>query len=409
MYWKNTLLNGAVRVTIMNISENSQSLGSSLSAIGLILPPFLETGSPDKLPQATFNALLSYLPDDLEGKEQVLQESLKIMAVWGLICDESGRIQPTSRSAYFTLASFAKYLEAGVPIVSKPISHDEKEYLTSFTKILESIRSTRKDVDNKPIHRRRIINILIKSRQNRQGRKQDVFLHAYHPQWGAYHLIGLSRKKELETDKTLIEMAMDKQLNMSKDQYEIDNNFNPREFVIEHISETSGALTEYTYRLFRVEKFASRLALKELVEKAQTEAKIKNTKARFDNNSFRWFTVSEIAEGQSIYGEKIMFSSKYLLDKYNLAQTPVNAPDADDMRYRISLSTELGNRISITFVVVSVGFVILSLLVFLFTHEILSFLGTPNTYLDNLSQLARIINPVLTLLGLYLGYKRSQT
>ncbi len=379
------------------------------SVLGSILPQFLATGSPDSLPQTTFDGLLSMFPGEMEGKEHALHESLKIMTTLSLICDEGGQIKPTSRKAYFTLASLAKYLEFGVSILPQPIrDHEQAEYFAGLTKILERMREIRPDMNKEPIHKRRIINILIKSRQNRAGRKQDVFLHTYHSQWGAYHLIGLSKKRDDETDETIVEEAMRKQLGQTKNQYEIDRNFKPDDKTYSHISETSGALTEYTYRLFRVEKFYSRLELKALVEAEQIEAKTHKRRARFDLNTFRWFTASEIEKEQSIYGEKIMFSSKLLFEAYDLAKMPVNAPEADDVRYKISLRTELGNRISLTHFIFSVIAFLLLAVLFVFARPILSFLGTPQTHLDNLGGVIQVISFLANCFNIYLGYRRSQ-
>ena len=90
-----------------------------------------------------------------------------------------------SRFARLALASIIRMLNQGHSILKDVREADASEYLVSLTSALEQGRvagaGSLERVD--PIHQRRIVNVLLKGRQIRRGKRVDVYLHILHPEW----------------------------------------------------------------------------------------------------------------------------------------------------------------------------------------------------------------------------------
>ncbi len=383
------------------------------SIIDSILNKLVDASSPDRLNRVNYETLLNEISPASPDRKGVLDGALNLLNCLGLIYFEENYIAITHRNAYFALVSLSKYLNQGLTVADRPISKKEKEYFISFTKALEEIRSRKSD-SAEPIHERYIVNIIITSKLTRNGRKQLVYLHKYHKDWDAYHLIGLSRKKSIEEEplSVLIEKAMRIQLGLSNTDFSIDPTYNPPEITLPpQVSKTSGALTKYTYRIFRVKEFKTKLKLREIIKNEASKAKKEGRVPKFNEKTFRWFTLDEMRKGHSSYGggaEKIMFSSTAIANnpEINLANIGVNAPDADDLRPQVSFRDVIGNRITYNYFYAMIGIAILGIVLIVFSPTIVRMLGTDNVLID---RSIKIIGILISAVNAFLAYLRFKS
>ena len=358
----------------------SPKLGSALRTI--VEPR--RTGKPGVV---SYYRLMQEMPGDVATQEATLMGALVILHGMGLICiDADDKVGGTSRYACYALGSLSRFLSVPVPAASKPVDDMEREYLVSLTKALEFARVENAQVDHAPLHSRRIVNVLVKSRQIRRWKVQEVYLHVYHPQWKQYHLVGLSHKDDSRTDEQIVELAMQNQVGLMPDQYRLDPTFNPSEVTLKRISATSGALTEYTLRLIAVKEIRVRLRLQKWVKEK-----------KFEQDWFRWFTWEEIRQRESYQGEPIMFSTPLVMEKVDLSSVPLSAPNAEDVR-RDRIGGELGSLFTYHAAIALLVAIIL-VLVLRFAPCILSRLGRPSPELQNLANIAEILGIIITLGG----------
>jgi hypothetical protein len=375
------------------------SLDTVLLKLGSVLQAFFEEGERGKQPIAIpYLKLLKDLPGDSDVQEAMPMGAFAILRGMGLIqMDSQGRVRVTSRHACYALGSLSKFLKATASAVDEHAYKDkERAYLVSLTKALESVREEKAQVSHEPLHARRIVNVLIKSRQVRHWRTQDVYLHVYHPQWKAYHLVGLSHKDGSKTDEEIAHLALQKQVSLMPDQYTLDPIFNPPGITARRISATSGALTEYTYRLLAVKEIRVKLKLRKLVEDK-----------KFDRDWFRWFTWEEIKQRESDQGEPIMFSTPLVLEAVDRSAIPLSAPNADDMRAGVHIVREFGNRFTYK-QLVALATALVVLLLLQFVPYVLSWLGRPDPRLDNLSNIAQIIGTLIALAGVVAAFLKRE-
>jgi hypothetical protein len=376
------------------------SLDTILPKLGPILQSLFEEGEQGERPIAIpYLKLLKDMPGNPDAQEAMLMGALAILRGMGLIqMDSQGRVRGVSRHACYALGSLSKFLKASAPATDEHTSKDDKEraYLLSLTEALESVREEKAQVSHEPLHARRIVNVLIKSRQVRHWRTQDVYLHVYHPQWKAYHLVGLSHKDDSKTDEEIAHLALQKQVGLMPDQYTLDPVFNPPEITARRISATSGALTEYTYRLLAVKEIRVKLKLKKLVEDK-----------KFDRNWFRWFTWEEIKQRESDQGEPIMFSTPLVLGDVNCTAIPLSASEADDMRASVRIVKEFGNRFTYK-QLVALATALVVFLLLQFVPYVLAWLGRPDPRLDNLSNIAQIIGTLIALAGVVAAFLKRE-
>lgn len=382
--------------------------------IGEIIEKLLEGSSPDNLCHIDYQQLLDYIPNDIDEKEGLLNGVINLLHCLGLIDFSGDNITVTNRNAYFALVSLSLYLKHNTVVVDEPVGPIEKEYLIRLTRSLEEIRFNKKNLPKHEIHERYIVNVIIKSEQVRNGKKQPVYLHKYHKDWQAYHLIGLSRKQSEEEEPAdiLAAKAMKIHLGLDRDEYEIDRSYNPPEISLPpRVSKTSGVITKYTYHIFSVKRFRDRLRLKEIVEKENLKASSENRVPKLDEKSFRWFTLDEMVKGYSFFGnekERIMFSSAAIANDPNidLAGRPVNAPKADDIRPEVDVIKEIGNRITYNYFYIAVVIAILGLLIYKFSPELLEVLGSDSPIID---RLIRIIGISMTAISIGISILRLRS
>jgi len=220
-------------------------------------------------------------------------------------------------------------------------------------------------------------------------------MHVYHPEWKRYHLVGLSHKDDSKTDEEIAELALKLQVGLMPDQYNLDPVFSPPEIKLKRISATSGALTEYTFRLMAVKEIRVKLRLRKLVNEG-----------KFDRDWFRWFTWEEIKQRESDHGEPIMFSTPPVMEKVDLDSVLLSAPGADDVRRDVRIGTELGNRFSRLQLVGYLFVIVTSYLLIFQSSRMVGWLSTPNQVLENLALIAKIAGVMLAALPIWLGARK---
>lgn len=180
-------------------------------------------------------------------------------------------------------------MSANVEITRHLGKERTKKYIVAYTKALEEARLQSKDIDQKPIHSRKIVNIVIPRRQLRAGKLELVYLCILHDEWRQFHLVGVSDQGDSEkSDSNLIKIALKEQLNLEQNQYKILEGFSFSDNKIEpEISETNGALTKYEYQVYAMRDITVPDLNKHLLQ-------LSNNKE--NDNLFRWFTIDEARE-----------------------------------------------------------------------------------------------------------------
>lgn len=372
------------------------SLDSILPKLGSVLQALFGEEQKKKPDAISYQRLLQEMPGDPDTQKATLMGALAILRGMGLVCiDAHGGVKGISRHARFALGSLGKFLSASVPAADERVGDKERDYLISLTKVLESARVENAQVDKGSLHSRRIVNVLVKSRQIRHWKAQDIYLHVYHPQWKEYHLVGLSHKDDSRSDEEITQMALQRQVGLMPDQYVLDPTFNPSEVTDRRISATSGALTEYTYALKAVKEVRIKLRLRELIEKGE-----------FDPDWFRWFTWEEIKRRESKQGEPIMFSIATLMTQEELSAIPIRAANADDVRRSadsINVLSYLSRRVTKKQLLSLAGILLTLALLIQFVPRGVTALGHSHPLLDNLGNIADIVSGLLALGGALSG------
>ena len=378
------------------MNKNPNSL-NNLSGLNAIVKAVYEAGKTryekgeKVIGEISFENLRLSVPEPTENAHGLLKGVLAFLRIIGLITiDRTSSIRATSRYAHYALGSLSKFLHSGIPVANEPIGKGEERYLIDLTASLERMRLEKKALlkpeDRTHIHYRKIVNVIIKGRQRRKGRETDVYLHVYHPEWKAYHLVGLSHKDDTKADDEIAILALLNQVGLTPDQYELDSMINPKEVEWTGISCTSGALTKYAFTV-------------RVVKEVKVPLKLKNWVAdgKFPADWFRWFTWEEILQKESNQGEPIMFTTPEVMKSIDLGSIPLSAEKADDPFRHVNIWDTLGRYISWW------AFPSLLLIMLLsYLPDLFKWLGKPNAMLDNLSNLADIIQflaPAITFLS----------
>jgi len=367
------------------------SLPTVLPKVGSLLKALSQEGQKKPPCGIPYRRLLQELPGDADERGAMLAGVLAVLRGMGLIhIDRHGGVRCISRYACYVLGSLGKFLEASVPAAYEGVNAREQKYLSNLTRALESVRVENPQVDDQPIHSRRIVSVLVKSRQIRHWRAQDVYLHIYHLQWREYHLVGLSHKDGSKTDEQIAEMALRRKVRLMPDQYSLDTTFRIEGVTDTRISATSGALTKYTYCLMAVKRVQVKLQLKKLIEQEE----------EFGQDSFRWFTWEEMKSRQSEQREPIMLSPATLMTQEELAAIPIEAASADDVRYPVddlNVLRYLSYRVTRRKLLFCTGFLfILALVIQLLYCEVAS-LGQGSLLLEILGNIADVLSFFLAL------------
>lgn len=318
------------------ILESVKDVSSTLGLVASLLYSSKRGKVPFSVPLAE---LISHT-EDSDFQHGVLHGALAILYAMGAVRFDGDGVAAGSRDSGFFLGSLSKFLDKSVAAIDDPL--DDKRDFAKVTRVFETARG-RKDqqveVDQQPLHHRHIVNIVVKARMKREWQLKDVYLHEYDDDWKQYHLIGEALREEcsatdLESDIGFAHSIMQAHLRLRSTQYDFHRSINPPVKCLEHISETSGAYTEYSYRLFVVENIDPSLSVNS------------HLREETGHGPYRWFTREEILNCCSAQGELIIFSTPALLKHLEPADTPVCVRGADDPRHRTSILKELGYRFS---------------------------------------------------------------
>jgi hypothetical protein len=360
--------------------------------LGTVLNELFQAGKVNLPGEKHVDELEKQLPCDIDQRYSILIGALAILQIIGLITiDSTGNVRVTSRLAHFAIGSLSKFFIKSTPVFGTS-SNDriEEKHLVDFIKSFESIRLLKLNGREDPLHNRSIVNVIIKSKQIRRGRKQDVYLHVYHPNWNAYHLVGIGKKKSVGTSDELASMAMEReQLLLLHHDYELktwSTDF-PK---ITEISRSTGVITEYAYSIMIANKISKKLLFK----------KWASQKGDWNNRRFKWFTLEEIENLRGNDGQKIFFSTPTILRCVPPQEIPISVVKADDATMSL---TEL---ILTKFTYGQISLILGTLLIFLFSilcpeciMSILSKIGVQNTYLQNISAIIQLITGVIFFLS----------
>lgn len=374
--------------------ELKDAVEATIPRLGAVLHALYHAGKDKRSAPVLHQNLLQELTGDDDEKEAMLVGALAVLRSLGLVrVDSSGRVRDISRHACYAIGSLANFMVSALPVADETPNADEHRYLVQLTKGLEEMREAK--IGGEPLHSRTIVNCLIKSRKTRTWKLQDTYLHVYHPDWREYHLVGLSHKDATKTDEEIACQALEQQVGLKPDQYELDLAFHPPEMINKRISATSGALTEYRYRLTAVKEIRIKLQLSALVKQ--------NT---LDKDWFRWFTWEEMKARQSEEGEPIMFGIPTAMEKSDLAAVPAGAVSADDLGgsgARVDVLHYLSRRISSGRLLIVAGISLVLLLLVQAVQNTIILLNQASPWLDNVSNIADVLSALFSFLALVTG------
>lgn len=358
--------------------------------VGLILKMLFEAGN-NMSGEISIDLMVKKLPGD-DNQKFLLYGALSVLRILGLISiDDNGAVRVTSRLAHFAIGSLSRFCNCSIPIfIDASNDSNVEKQLVDFTKSLESVRDMKIDGTNDPIHSRSILNVIIKSRQIRRGRKRDVYLHIYHPKWNAYHLVGISMKGNEESEDQLVTKAMEKeQLLLLPNDYKIKvSKYEPKK--ITEISHSTGAITEYTYIIKIATKISGKLSFRKWI----------NKKAEWGNQRYRWFTIEEIEQFKSKDEEKIFFSTPHLIREIPPEDIPVCVDKIeDDSMSPIDIILRKLTYSQLAIILLPLFLLIIYLISPQSVVDVLAKLHVPSTILQNIAAIISILSglPMVTM------------
>lgn len=327
----------------------------------------------------------------------VVLSVLSILAILGFVdVGDDEDVMISSKYPNIAISALRERLDLSVPVLYNLRDVDKKRYFREFTKSLEIIRNGYHG-GNIPIHNREIVNLIIKGRQIKNWKYQDVFLHVYHPDWDQYHLVGIGKRGEGSIDE-LAHKAMRQRLHLEPIDYELDPNTHPPPIEYIAISRSQGALTFYTINTRVINKF--NLDLNEYLEKKIFE------KREFTIKTFRWFTLKEVNQ-RDVVDASIMESTPRVLNGLDVSRIPVSVRKAKHFGIKplldIKVFSDLPNRLDLGRAISYFSAILVTLIVL----NIGRFLNVQLYWLDNLNSIASIISGIISLWLLITGIKES--
>jgi hypothetical protein len=374
----------------------SMDLKKLSSNVGEALLFLYENGDEHNLGNLNIDEILD---KNSELTEDQLSGALSILFTLGLITlDQNGKLKITTKYAKFALGSILEFLCSSTIVAGKSeVDEDDREFMVAFTKALEKVRKNK--IDNKPVHERRIVNIIIKGKQIRNWKEEEVYLHVYHPKWNAYHLVGLGWKKE-DNIEQLIQKAMEIKLGLKPFQYEISPLIQPNPIEYIDVSGSHGAITKYII-------YARVLNHLDIDVNKFLKIVVNDRLNKFNQTTFRWFTLKEIQRGRSDNNEVIMESTARVMKTINSTQIFTIKEPIDHLEPSQPLKEKFSNHINgqkgIRYIIATV----ISLLILAF------FLLNPNILKDinpgfqNFANIIQILQGGITLIVIILGFKNS--
>jgi hypothetical protein len=379
--------------------DKAKKIFESMSPqLGTVLKVLYDSGNQNSPGQLNIAELFSCAPG--LGQAEIWG-ALSILYSFGIVIDdEHGNVIVTSKYARFALGSLSEFLMSSMPIV-RQVNTDEhdRKFITTITEAMETARKDEFGL-NKPLHSRDIVNVIIKGKQIRNWREQDVYLHVYHKKWQAYHLIGLGRKVMTRSIDEVAQRAMEIKLMLKPYQYELDKSISPEPVEYIDISGSHGAITQYTI-------FAKVAKSFEVDLNSHLRNLINNPSNDVSEMTFRWFTANEIDHGLSDNGEAIMQSTSRVLRSVDPKYVLNVVGKVGYLRKRPSMLAEISNGINLRKAIFYAVATLSSLSLVFFSRTVLIYLNTPSYLLDNLSNLMEVIGGVLTICFLVKGWLSS--
>ena len=291
-------------------------------SLGHVIEEIYKIGK-EKFPGEIYFEELKIIVARNEISVEYLIGTLSILYVLGLInFTNQNSIRASSKQAHFALGSLAKYCNSAVQVVDEPIDAEyETRYLVELTNALESTRKYKNGLDKEPLHERSFVNILVKGNQIRNGWKQNVYLHIYHPKWQAYHLVGIGYRKNVNSLNDMVCLALEEKLGLLPRQYELDSLVKIDNLEYVNLSKSLGVITKYNISIRVLKKLNINFNLLD---------KIKSN-PHWNKDTFRWFTIEEINQGYGQFNEAVMQSSAFVFKIIDSDSIPVSVENAKDI------------------------------------------------------------------------------
>jgi hypothetical protein len=377
----------------MTASDIKKLYPSLAKVLNIIL-----SGEPDRFPKRKkIDSIIA--ESGIEG--DVVFALLALLAIFGFIeVGDDDDVIVATKYPDLAISALRKRLDLSIPIANNLRDSEKNKFYKEFTQNLENVRKELQG-DNTPIHSRELVNLIIKGRQIRNWKYEDVYLHVFHSEWNEYHLVGLGERGEGSIE-ALAHKAMKQRLNLEPFDYEIDPNINPPSIEYVSMSKSHGALTHYTINT-RVIKSIK----KDLNDHLQACI---NKHEDFSPSSFKWFTLKEVQQ-RAFDNITIMESTPRVLNGLTLPQIPVTVPKARRFQTRslfeINFRSDLPNRVDLIKAIPYIFLIVFILLVFNNFSRILILINVQTYWLDNLNSIFTIISVVLSMLIGLKGYKNS--
>jgi hypothetical protein len=259
------------------------------------------------------------------------------------------------------------------------LSKHPTQSIVQFTKTLETLREHASGVDKTPLHSRRIVNLLIKSRQRQELGIEDVYLFVYRADWDEYHLVGYSQYAEDQDDDYVAQLAMQEHLGLRPDQYELDPIRKPCEVSKTLVSKPNGVMTQYAFCLKVVKEIKVPVDLR-------------------DPKRFQWFTWDEILRREGQQGEVIMESTLPVMGNLgDLDSIPITEGLAESLPGDITSAIKQDDRVHWREIAL-IGLIwLVSCLLIITPVIIISRLSAPSNLLATLANIAQILGYVLPI------------
>jgi hypothetical protein len=322
------------------------------------------------------------------NRRPALYGALAVLYSMGVIQLGPRRLRAASRNAAHFLGSLSRFMEHSAQAIQDP--EDRLRLYSQLVKVYERARlrwDQEAGIDQRPLHHCHVVNVVIRAEVVRDWERKPAYLHVYHPEWRAYHLVGLgvdgSPERSLERDKDVAREALQHFLGLEPPQYEFDETINPDVMYLDKMSETSGAFTHYTYRVLVASRIDATLsATDHLCE---------------EHGTFRWFTWEEIERGRGRNNEAIMFSTLPVMRQIPVDSIQPSPISVDDVGQPTDIAGAIGARFTGKQLLIVPGALVFLLLVWWLPHA-WPRLGQSNPLIVNLAGLAQIAYILITLI-----------
>ena len=371
------------------LSQFNSSLSSVLSV--------LQSGEADQFPK---RKSIDTLIKEAEVSEDTLFSILSFLAILGFIeIGDDNDVVISSKYPNLAISAIKARVDLALSVSHNLRDTEKKRFFRDFTKNLEFVRKELNG-EEKPIHTREMVNIIIRGKKIKNWKFRDVFLHILHPDWHEYHLIGLGKRGESSTD-ALVHKAINLRLGLEQTNYDIDPNIKPPVIEFLAISKSQGALTQYRIHTRVVKKLKLDL-------NKHLKALIKDN-AKYSLDSFKWFSMEEINQ-RIVNGMSVMESTARVLNNIDHSIIPVLVSKAKNLNNKPIINVEMQSDIPNRIDIVKAGSYLLGILLVLWifnSGKIFNYLDVGNQLFDVTEKSFSIVGNILTILLALKGIRDS--